>query len=567
MTLKKKKIKKRNKIKKTKKRNKIWKRNKRHKNMSIKYDLNQVRMKAGMKAPEKSWWERCCSCGPRAPDPLLNVSFEDSAIMEQSETRIRTDLRSYTQSYQRKVDRFNSLMKSGEEIELLTSKISRQKIIGQGSWGKVYKINEGGKSIAVKIYYGEDYRKVVILEYKIMKNLKLANPSLRIPEVYSLCSFYDDIMIKMEYISEKTLYTYIEDSLPKLKNDDCLNKIILSFSQLVDSVHFMHACDISHRDLKLKNIMVETDGEGDMIGIKIIDFNGAVYTTSKVSATMAMGTTRTYAPPEIYSGNYDPKKIDIFSLGVILYELLTRKPDAGLIFAPKILQKKMTNKEKINISNALRGGITKFGNENDIREGEGQELDNDVGNIEAGILVKVLCGLLPNMVAVVSERCDINYLKGELDIYIKTPSVIRVMNVSNRSGSRKTGLDGSLEVDHVGSRKQSTTSRRSPRGSSRGKSKSLFPCCAGPDKKADHDESRKKSTSRGKSKSLLSCCPVPDEKAGMKDNKALKDNKGLKEDLKQIKEDIKRSGINLNYKIINKKNKRHKKQTKRKKKR
>lgn len=92
------------------------------------------------------------------------------------------------------------------------------------------------------------------------------------------------------------------------------------FRQLVNSLYYLHSLGICHRDLKLENVMMTDDTE-EARPI-IIDFGLSKMIGPNQKITDKFGTVG-YTAPEIYTSKSYDKKVDIFSLGVILYALLS----------------------------------------------------------------------------------------------------------------------------------------------------------------------------------------------------------------------------------------------------
>ncbi|XP_016382620.1 LOW QUALITY PROTEIN: testis-specific serine/threonine-protein kinase 6-like [Sinocyclocheilus rhinocerous] len=91
------------------------------------------------------------------------------------------------------------------------------------------------------------------------------------------------------------------------------------FSQMVSAINYLHQMDIVHRDLKCENILLTAEEQ-----VKVTDFGFAhcVQDPSELSHTFCGSAA--YTPPEVIMGMpYDPKKYDIWSLGVILYVMVT----------------------------------------------------------------------------------------------------------------------------------------------------------------------------------------------------------------------------------------------------
>jgi serine/threonine protein kinase len=216
----------------------------------------------------------------------------------------------------------NSPRPGGFGRTMTPRKISNWKkgeMIGRGQFGKVYVgLLETGQWIAVKqmdIKNDEDEQHVKNME----KEVQLME-RLRHENIVSLLGTQRDgqhFYILMEYVAGKSL-----DVL--LKNFGPFPEVTIKWYtlQLVRALEFMHTHNIIHRDIKGKNILVDTNGN-----LKIADFGSAkqVDNFKKDTPTLSYNYTPLWTAPEVVtSGNYD-RKVDIWALGCVIIEMGSAK--------------------------------------------------------------------------------------------------------------------------------------------------------------------------------------------------------------------------------------------------
>ncbi|KAF5278786.1 hypothetical protein FQR65_LT15514 [Abscondita terminalis] len=136
--------------------------------------------------------------------------------------------------------------------------------------------------------------------------------------VSNIIDINDVLYIFMDYCKNGDLLEYIRKHGP-------LNQIKTKkyFRQIVDAVQYLHNCNIAHRDLKCENILLTQDDK-----VKLGDFGFARNCTDKLTGKKTFSTTycgsAAYAAPEILQGiPYDPKMYDIWSIGCILFIMLS----------------------------------------------------------------------------------------------------------------------------------------------------------------------------------------------------------------------------------------------------
>jgi len=199
--------------------------------------------------------------------------------------------------------------------------------LGRGEMGIVYlgkdpKIN---RLVAIKtIRFGDavDDAEVKPIKDRFFKEAeaagRLSHPN--IVTVHDVGEDHDLSYIAMEFIEGKDLAMFCKgDSLMPIK---VALKIVGTVVQALD---YAHTQGVVHRDIKPGNIMLVRDGT-----IKITDFGIARITTSSRTRTGIIMGTPTYMSPEQLAGRRVDGRSDIFSLGIVLYELLTgEKPFKG----------------------------------------------------------------------------------------------------------------------------------------------------------------------------------------------------------------------------------------------
>ena len=198
--------------------------------------------------------------------------------------------------------------------------------IGTGGMAIVYKAkcHRLNRLVAIKILksdlaQNEEFRRRFNAESQAVAQLSHPN----IVAVYDVSRSSDLEYIVMELIDGITLKQYMQKKGGKLNWREALHFI----TQIVKALGHAHSRGIIHRDIKPHNVMVLRDGS-----VKVADF-GIARLTSASQNTMtqeALGSVH-YISPEQARGDRTDARSDIYSAGVVLYEMLTgRLPFEGL---------------------------------------------------------------------------------------------------------------------------------------------------------------------------------------------------------------------------------------------
>ena len=189
------------------------------------------------------------------------------------------------------------------------------KQLGSGSFGRVFLVshNETKKLYALKVIDKRkllvSYGKLDIIYNEISIHSKLDHEN--IIKLYNVHEDNENINIIMEYAPNGNLF----ELLSKEKNGFSEYKAFEYFIQVVNAVYYLHNNNIIHRDIKPENILIGDDNK-----IKLCDFGWAKELTLENRSTFC-GTVEYMAPEIVENENYD-YSVDIWSLGILLYELL-----------------------------------------------------------------------------------------------------------------------------------------------------------------------------------------------------------------------------------------------------
>jgi len=214
-----------------------------------------------------------------------------------------------------------------EELTTGSTFAERYQIIeelGKGGMGKVYKANDADikEKVAIKLIKPEISTDKKTIE-RFQNELKFARKirHKNVCQMYDLNKEEGTYYITMEYVSGEDLKSFIRRS-----GQLAIGTTIRVAKQICEGLSAAHRLGVVHRDLKPSNIMIDKEGN-----VRIMDFGIARSLETKgLTGPGVMIGTPEYMSPEQVEGKETDQRSDIYSLGIILYEMLTgRVPFEG----------------------------------------------------------------------------------------------------------------------------------------------------------------------------------------------------------------------------------------------
>ncbi len=276
-------------------------------------------------------------------------------------------------------------IKSGDTI----GKYKIGEVLGQGGMATVYKAVQEplGRNVALKVLHQhltieKTVRERFLLEAQAIASMKHPN----IVQVYDFEASDEVSFISMEYIDGGALDQQLkarEISKDKFKPIPVKQALEIA-RDISEALDYAHKFGIIHRDVKPGNILIGTDGR-----YVLTDFGIATLLhQNRMTADGATSGTPTYIPPEMITGDRGDKRSDIYSLGIVLYQLLTGELPFnsenlyGILM--KHINEPLPSMSEINpeVDEAVSYIVNRAAQKNgDDRYQSGQELADEIQNL------------------------------------------------------------------------------------------------------------------------------------------------------------------------------------------
>ena len=217
-----------------------------------------------------------------------------------------------------------------------------EEALGSGSFGAVYRVSKENNVYAAKVlsetYILDEFKNEqnrITREIDVLKNVKGEN-LIKYQEDFCFKNEFGimEYVIVMEYFSGRTLRSF-------LRNDVELETLIRIFVSVLYGVRDLHNtiienAGIIHRDLKPDNIMID-----DNLNVKIIDYGlSKIIDFSSITSTgTQIGSPLYMSPEQLKDSKHIDYRADIYALGIILYEMLTKNIPYKASTLPELLMK------------------------------------------------------------------------------------------------------------------------------------------------------------------------------------------------------------------------------------
>jgi len=204
------------------------------------------------------------------------------------------------------------------------NEIALGKQVGLGSYGVVYKGKWKGVEVAAKKFLKQklDERRMLEFRAEMAFLAELHHPNIVL--FIGACVKRPNLCIVTEFVKNGSLHDLLRDTSVKLSWRQRV-RMLRSAALGINYLHSLHPV-IVHRDLKPSNLLVDEN-----MNVKVADFGFA--RIKEENATMTRCGTPCWTAPEVIRGEKYSEKADVFSFGIIMWEVLTRKqPFAGRNF-------------------------------------------------------------------------------------------------------------------------------------------------------------------------------------------------------------------------------------------
>lgn len=211
--------------------------------------------------------------------------------------------------------------------QLIANRYTVHDLIGRGGMGCIYKVKDNtlNEIVALKTLLPEYARDSVVVE-RFFNEARIARglSHPHIGRVHDIGIADEVLYISMEYIEGKSLLEMLDTIPPGQRL--AVDTVLRIFDELCAALEYAHQFTI-HRDIKPGNVMLDTHGS-----VKLMDFGVSklMANPNLTTASMVMGTPYYMSPEQLENSASVDARSDLYSVGVMLYEVLTGDIPKGM---------------------------------------------------------------------------------------------------------------------------------------------------------------------------------------------------------------------------------------------
>lgn len=251
-------------------------------------------------------------------DQLPNKKYESISSDDSDDLKNAKELKLKKRSSKRKEYMQKNSIKSWSQYKISRSSLTIQEKLQEGAFGKVYLGEYIGQKVAIKVYKKHTNKKLHIESF--LKEVDILN-SLRHPNILlymGICFDGDNYLMISEYLEHGSLFDHLH-RMDTYLEDDLIFQMIIS---ILRAMMYTHSKGVLHCDLKSSNILIDQNWNIKVadfgLSKKIINFNIEDERKGKVG-------TPNWMAPEICRGEKNTEASDVYSFGLIVWEMVTRK--------------------------------------------------------------------------------------------------------------------------------------------------------------------------------------------------------------------------------------------------
>ncbi len=275
---------------------------------------------------------------------------------------------------------------SAERLQSLFPELEVLEVIGHGGMGVVYKARQKnlGREVALKLLSSNLLDDPSFAERFTREARAMA--MMNHPNIISIFDFGqrgEHYFLVMEYVDGLNLRQLIQGT--KLEPTEAMQLI----PQLCDALQYAHDRGIVHRDIKPENVLISQEGF-----VKIADFGLAKLTGSTANnltltqSRQVMGTLNYMAPEQVEHPTDVDHRADIYSLGVVIYELLTGELPLGRFSAPSEKVEIDVRLDEVVLRALEKDPSLRYQQASEFKTGLQRVSGTDLANVESPIPIK-----------------------------------------------------------------------------------------------------------------------------------------------------------------------------------